>query len=113
MLSGRPDEAARLFAAAAAAQEKAFPVRDNFDPPPWWYPVRRSLAAAHLKAGRAADAAREAQASLKDWPQDALALRILAKAEAKLGKSADARRHLADARRAWRGDLAKTPLDLT
>jgi hypothetical protein len=113
MLSGHADDAARLFAAAAAAQEKAFPVHDNFDPPPWWYPVRRSLAAAHLKAGRPADAAREAQASLKDWPQDALALRVLAKAEAKLGNSRDARQHLAEARRTWRGDLAKTPLDLT
>lgn len=107
------DVAAEHFAAAAERQKKVFPVYDNFDPPPWWYPVRRSLAAAHLKAGRYATAAREARTSLADWPQDALALRVLAEAEAKLGQRKEARRHAAEARRAWRGNLADVPLELT
>ncbi|MBW8812990.1 MAG: hypothetical protein JF588_06150 [Caulobacterales bacterium] len=113
MIAGKPDAAAPLFAAASRAQEKAFPVFDNFDPPPWWYPVRRSLAAADLKAGRYGAAAEEAQRSLKDWPQDALALKVLAEAEKAQGKAAAAAGHLAEARRAWRGDLSKVPLDLT
>ena len=113
MIASQADTAAGLFARAAARQEKAFPVKDNFDPPPWWYPVRRSLAAADLRAGKTADAAREANASLAGWPQDALALRVLATAEARLGQAKASRQHLAEARRAWRGDLAKVPIDLT
>jgi len=113
MLQGQPAEAAELFAQAAAAQEKAFPVLRNFDPPPWWYPVRRSTATAYLKAGRYADAEREAKASLADWPKDALALRVLGQAEARQGKARASRAHLAEARRAWRGDLAAVPINLT
>ena len=113
MLAGQPNQAAFLYAKAAIAQEKAFPVPKNFDPPPWWYPVRRSLAAAQLKAGRYAEAERAAHASLAEWPRDALALRILADAEAAQGRKGAARDHRDEARRHWRGDLAKTPLDLT
>jgi tetratricopeptide (TPR) repeat protein len=113
LLAQEPDKAAEAFARAVARQERAFPVNRAFDPPPWWYPVRRSLAYADLAAGKAADAAREARASLKDWPDDALALRVLAQAEAKLGDAPAARDHLAQARKAWHGDLAKVPLALS
>jgi tetratricopeptide (TPR) repeat protein len=113
LLSRDPAKAADFFARAAARQEKVFPAAKNFDPPPWWYPVRRSLAAADLAAGKPADAAREAKASLKDWPDDALALRVLSQAEAKLGDAKAAGEHMAQARKAWRGDLAKAPFDLT
>jgi tetratricopeptide (TPR) repeat protein len=107
MVAGKPDEAVPFFEAAAKAQEKAYPVLRFFDPPPWWYPVRRSLAAAHLKAGRKDAAAQAARASLAEWPRDALALRILADA------TGDAAQHR-EARKIWRGgDLAKVPLDLT
>jgi len=108
MLSGRADEAVQHYAKAAAAQEKAFPVPKNFDPPPWWYPVRRSLAAAHLKAGHRDDAIREAKASLVEWPNDGLALTVLEKAD-----PAHAATHRTDAKKSYRGDLAKVPLDLT
>jgi tetratricopeptide (TPR) repeat protein len=113
MLDRQPDKAAAFFAKAAASQEKTYPANKNFDPPPWWYPVRRSLAAANLAAGKPDDAAREAKASLVDWPQDALALKVLSAAEAKQGHAADAARHMAEAKRAWHGDLAKVSLDLT
>src|SRR5262249_53230560 len=52
MLEGRPADAARIFREAAADQEK---YDWGSDPPPWWYPVRRSLAAAELKQGRPAE----------------------------------------------------------
>jgi tetratricopeptide (TPR) repeat protein len=113
MLRGEASQAAVIFARTAIAQEKAFPVPKNFDPPPWWYPVRRSLAAAQLKAGRYAEAERAAHASLAEWPKDALALRILAEAEAGQGRKGAARDFTAEARKAWRGgDVAKVPLDL-
>ena len=113
LLSGHPADAAPHFAKAATLQEAAFPFAKNFDPPPWWYPVRRSLAAAHLQAGDYAAAAKEAQASLVDWPRDALALRVLGEAEAKQGHAASARTHSQQAAREWRGDLAKVPIALT
>lgn len=108
MIARKPSEAAGHFERAALAQEKAFPVPKNFDPPPWWYPVRRSLAAAYLKAGKPAEAAAAARASLAEWPHDALALRILAQADKPRGAE-----YRAEAGKSWQGDLAKVPLDLT
>ncbi|HEY0436798.1 MAG TPA: hypothetical protein VGC92_09170, partial [Phenylobacterium sp.] len=113
MVGRDPAKAAEAFARAAAQQEKLYPVAKNFDPPTWWYPVRRSLAAADLAAGKPADAAREARASLKDWPDDALALRVLSRAEAKTGEAKAAAGHMAQARKAWRGDLGKVAMALT
>jgi hypothetical protein len=113
LISHDPAKAAELFARAAQRQEKAFPFARNFDPPPWWYPVRRSLAAADLAAGKPDDAVREATASLAAWPQDALALKVLSAAEAKQGHADAAKQHMAEARRVWHGDLAKVSLDLT
>lgn len=108
MVAGRPAEAITHYQKAAATQEKAFPVLRNFDPPPWWYPVRRSLAAAYLKAGQRDAAIREAKASLVEWPNDGLALRILAEAD-----RAGAADYRDAARKAYGGDLAKAPIDLT
>ncbi|MBS0331905.1 MAG: hypothetical protein JSS35_04000 [Proteobacteria bacterium] len=113
LLSSHPQQAAVFFARATARQDEVYPVAKAFDPPPWWYPVRRSLAAANLAAGKPADAIREARASLADWPDDALALRILSQAEARQGDAAGAARDMAQAKKVWRGDLAKTPLALT
>ena len=112
LLGGDAAKAAQAFAEATDRQERYFPFAKNFDPPPWWYPVRRSLAAAYLKAGRRDDAIREARASLAAWPNDALALRVLSKAEAASGQRATARDHAAQARRGWHGDLAKVPIEL-
>ncbi|WP_394764372.1 tetratricopeptide repeat protein [Phenylobacterium sp.] len=112
LLDHQPARAVELFAAATTRQEKTYPVAKNFDPPPWWYPVRRSLAAADLAAGKPQDAVREAQASLKDWPDDALALKVLSEAEAAQGHDAAARKAMAQAKRVWRGDLAKVSLNL-
>jgi tetratricopeptide (TPR) repeat protein len=100
MLEGRTVEAAHIFRQAAAAQDKA---NWGADPPPWWYPVRRSLAAAELKDGKAAEAAKEARASLKAWPQDGLTLQVLAAAESALGQTADAQRTEAERQKWWRG----------
>ena len=112
LLSHAPSKAADFYARAAARQEKVYPVANNFDPPPWWYPVRRSLAAADLAAGKPDDAIREAKASLVGWPDDALALKVISEAEAKQGHAAAAQKDMAQAKRVWRGDLAKVSLDL-
>ncbi|HLZ74888.1 hypothetical protein [Phenylobacterium sp.] len=113
MLDHQPEKAAGFFAKAAANQEKTYPANKNFDPPPWWYPVRRSLAAADLAAGKPDEAIREARTSLKDWPDDALALRVVAQAQAKQGHAAEAAKTLTQAKSVWRGDLARVSMDLT
>src|SRR6185312_1961835 len=47
----------------------------------WWYPVRRSLAAALLARGNPAAAEREASAVLESWKRDPVTLAIRSRAE--------------------------------
>lgn len=109
MLKGDYSAAAKAFGPAADLQDRIY--ASSFDPPPWWYPVRRSLAAADLAGGKPQDALRELQISLKHWPQDALSLRVLSQAEAKLG-DAQAQVDAIRARRAWRGNAPMPKIQL-
>ncbi len=110
MLDHKPGLAADAFRQAAGIQESQF--GDYRDPPLWWYPVRRSLAAALLQAGQANAAQTEARAALKAWASDPLALQVLARAERALGDSAGAARDEAVSRRGWTGDPAAEALAL-
>jgi tetratricopeptide (TPR) repeat protein len=101
MLRNDPSRAARIYAEAADLQEKAFGT--VWDPPIWWYPVRRSVAAARLKAGDYRGAVAEAERSLRSVPNDGLALEVLSEAELRLGEAAAADRHRTEARKAWLG----------
>lgn len=104
MLEGHYAQAAQAFEAAAAKQDAMI---TGFDPPPWWYPVRRSAAAAWLQDGQFAKAADAATLSLKSWPADPLTLLILSRAEDGLGSAAQARHDAAQAIGDWEGDIAK------
>jgi len=103
LAAGNPRKAAGIFLKAAKEQEDK--LADSWDPPAWWYPVRRSAAAAYLEARDFAKARTEAETSLKTWKHDPLALWVLAKAEAGLGQTSAAEAHLAEARGIWRGDF--------
>lgn len=103
MAEGNMRVAIASFSKGAALQEKEF--GGWMDPPDWWYPVRRSLAAAYLKAGDYAKAEAEASASLKEWKHDPLALWVLGRAQYALGKSGEGRASLTKARGIWRGDF--------
>ena len=81
-----------------------------WDPPPWWYPVRRSAAAAWLQDGQFAKAADAAQKSLSAWPYDPLALLILSRANDGLGKREEARRYEAQAIGLWMGNLSRVSI---
>jgi tetratricopeptide (TPR) repeat protein len=109
MLENRPLEAARLYRKAADLQESK--LNQQSDPPDWWYPVRRSVAASLLRAGKAQAAVTEAQASLAKWPNDPMALVVLAEAERDLGKAVEAQAHFAQARKGWMGDLTQVSLN--
>ncbi len=108
MLDHQPKEAAKAFRKAAELDEKKF--AGFSDPPLWWYPVRRSLAAAQLSQGDAEGAIHEAKAALVLRPADPVSLSILAQAERTQGLTTQADAHLAQARKGWTGDIAKVSL---
>lgn len=99
------------FRKAAERQEKVF--GDGGDPPIWWYPVRRSLAAALLAQGQVVPALGQARAVLAKWPDDPMSLVVAAQAEEALGRADFAARDRAAARAGWgSGDPMKVSLDL-
>ena len=114
VLEGRAAMLAGEHEAAAAAYRKAMDrqhaSRFGNDPPLFWYSVRRSLAAALLAGGDAEGARRQLYASLRRWPNDALALYALSLADRRLGDERSADRNLARARAAWAGELSAIPL---
>ena len=108
MLESKPAEALAAFKAAAKMQEtKAF--LSFSDPPAFWYPVRRDMAAALLAMGKPKDALREADATLKATPKEPVTLALKAQAEAKLGQVAAAKTDREAALAYWHGDRAVLP----
>jgi tetratricopeptide (TPR) repeat protein len=110
MAEGNMRRALERFAAGARIQEAE--MAGYMDPPAWWYPVRRSVAAVHLRNGDFVKAESEALASLKAWKQDPLALWVLGKAQAGQGRVQDAAATLERARALWRGDFDSITADV-
>ena len=76
MIEGRQADAAKAFTEAAVIEEtEDFSVFS--DPPAFWYPVRRDVAAALLAAGDREGARAAIEASLKLRPRDPAALELL------------------------------------
>ncbi len=77
MLEGRTADAVVAYRHGAELEET--PDFSRFtDPPAFWYPVRRDLAAALLALGDKAGARREAEATLKLRPKDPVTLELVA-----------------------------------
>jgi hypothetical protein len=114
VLEGRAAMIDRDYQAAAAAFRIAMTLQEGADfgsdPPPFWYPVRRSLGAALLAAGDHAGARAQLTASLAEWPNDPLALFALARAEQALGARDPAAEALRRAKDGWSGDVEAVPL---
>jgi Flp pilus assembly protein TadD len=110
MLEGRFADAEAAYRRAAEIQEAS--LGRLTDPPEWWYPVRRSLAAALEAEGKPQAAAIEARKAMTGWPYDPVGLKILADSAAAQGQTADARRELARAQSGWSGDLSAMPAAL-
>ena len=83
---GEHDRAIKYWQQAVAAADRL----PYDEPPVWFYPVRESLGAALLAAGRAADAERVFRDDLVKHPRNARSLFGLQAALAKQGKDADA-----------------------
>jgi tetratricopeptide (TPR) repeat protein len=117
VLAGRAAMLEKDYAGAQAAYRRAAEIEearlgDFADPPAWWYPVRRSLAAALVADGKPAQAAVEARKVLLRWPYEPMTLRVLADAEAAQGDGAGAARELAYAQSNWTGDVKRVPAAL-
>jgi tetratricopeptide (TPR) repeat protein len=74
-----------------------------FEPPKWYYPIRHSLGAALLKAGRNAEAEKVYREDLKRFPENGWSLFGLAQALRAQGKKAEADAVDARFRKAWVG----------
>jgi tetratricopeptide (TPR) repeat protein len=72
-----------------------------FEPPKWYYPVRHSLGAVLLKAGKNAEAEQIYREDLKRFPENGWALFGLAQALKAQGKDAEAARVDTRFRKAW------------
>jgi len=95
--SGKADEGVAHFRQALAIEDKGL----YFEPPKWYYPIRQSLGAALLKAGRNAEAEQVYREDLKRFPENGWSLYGLAaalKAQGKAGEAAAVQKRFA---RAW------------
>jgi Tetratricopeptide repeat len=84
--SGKLDEGIAHFREALKIEDAGL----YFEPPKWYYPIRESLGAALLKAGRPADAEAVYREDLKRFPENGWSLFGLATALRAQGKSAEA-----------------------
>ena len=117
VLEGRAAMLRGDFAAAVTAYRAAMVEQGDaglqFDPPPFWYGVRSSLAAAMLKAGDAEGAKRQLLASLGMFQEDGIALWSLGLTEFQLGNPDAGKAYQARAQRAWAGEsLDRMPIAL-
>ena len=97
---GDAERAVKEFQAAAAIQDTL----PYMEPPFWYYPVRQSLGAALLQAGRAEEAERAFEQSLQQFPKNGWALYGLMQAQQAQGKSAAAQATEQRFKQAWAGD---------
>ncbi|MBR1250248.1 tetratricopeptide repeat protein [Bradyrhizobium sp. AUGA SZCCT0169] len=74
------------------------------EPPYWYYPIRQSLAAALLQAGRYAEAERQFQRALSRAPANGWSYYGLAELHKARGDGSAARKAEADLARTWIGD---------
>lgn len=101
MLENNPREAARRYYKASLLQERE--MGESRDPPPWWYPIRRSYASALLASGQTDKALRETDKVLAKWPHDPLTLVVASRAEAAKGRADAADERMKQAGREWVG----------
>lgn len=103
MLEDRPLAALAAYWRAAQLQERpSFAI--SADPPLFWYPVRRDVAAVLLRLNLHRAAVAEADAVLRDWPNEPMTLATRAAAQQALGQAAAAGSDRRLARIGWRGE---------
>jgi tetratricopeptide (TPR) repeat protein len=107
VLLGRVAQAQGDFNAAGGQFEQAASIQDALpytEPPYWYYPVRQSLAAALLQAGRLAEAEDQFLLALKRAPANGWSYFGLTQLYKQRGEAAAAEKAEADLARTWVGD---------
>ena len=92
------------FEAGIAHFREAAKIEDAglyFEPPKWYYPIRHSLGAALMKAGRHAEAEKVYREDLRRFPENGWALFGLAEATRAQGKMVEATAADTQFRKAW------------
>jgi tetratricopeptide (TPR) repeat protein len=95
------------FAASVEQYRKAAAVEATIpytEPNYWYYPVRQSLGAALLAAGKPEEAREAFRGALVQAPDNAWALYGLSQSEARLGNAAEAAAAARAMKRVWLGD---------
>jgi tetratricopeptide (TPR) repeat protein len=106
VLRGRIAAAGQDWTAAIGHFEQAVAGQDALpymEPAYWYYPVRQSLGAALVQAGRAKEAVDVLRAGLMDVPNNGWALWVLAEAAEKAGDAAGAAEYRKLFAKAWTG----------
>ena len=114
VLDARIAEARRQNDAAIAAWTSAVAAADRLaydEPPVWFYPIRESLGAALLRAGRSAEAERVFREDLVRHPRNARSLLGLHEALVQQKKDADAAWIDTQFREAWKNADSKVSVD--
>jgi tetratricopeptide (TPR) repeat protein len=109
VIAGRIAQAQEDFKLAAEQFETAAALQDAFpymEPPYWYYPVRQSLAAVLLQAGRLAEAEEQFQRALSRAPANGWSYYGLAQLYRARGDNAAAAKAEADLAKTWIGDRA-------
>jgi len=104
VLEGRIARTSGAHDRELAALERAVALQDGFgyaEPPTFWYPVRETLGAAFLRAGRLADAERVFRIALERDREDPRALFGLAETLARANRTSDAASVRERFERAW------------
>ena len=107
VLLGRVAQAQEDFNAAIGQFEQAASIQDALaytEPPYWYYPVRQSLAAALLQAGRLTEAEHQFLLALKRAPANGWSYFGLTQLYKQRGDAAAADKAEADLARTWVGD---------
>lgn len=115
VLQGRAAMIEKRWSDAEADYRKAADIQDAklgafTDPPTWWYPVRRSVAAALLAKGDPTAAEVEVNEALRRWPLDPQSLKILADCQQATGHPDEAKHQNALADNNWLGDAGALPI---
>jgi tetratricopeptide (TPR) repeat protein len=104
VVAGEIDAAARRYDRAIAHLDTAVRLQDSLtytEPPDWYYPVRQTLGAVLLEAGRPAEAEVVYWADLRQYPENGYSLRGLVQALRDQGREDDAAAMQERFRRAW------------
>jgi tetratricopeptide (TPR) repeat protein len=107
VIGGRIAQSQGDYATAVKRFEEAATIQDTLaytEPPYWYYPVRQSLAAALLQAGRLEDAERQFQLALRRAPANGWSYFGLAQVYKARGDSAGAANAEAQLTKTWIGD---------